>query len=63
MQQSDSAEIRTKSKRFTPIIAVTAHSDKTVKEKALKVGMKLVMAKPVEVQQISQVLSDWYSNE
>jgi len=40
MQESDCAVNRSKSKRFTPIIAITAHSDKSVKEKALKVGMK-----------------------
>ena len=43
-----SVESWTKAKRHCPVIAVTAHCDKTVVEKALGIGIKKVLAKPVD---------------
>lgn len=44
----ESIESYTKCKNHCPIIAITAHYDMSVIEKASKYGIKKVLAKPVE---------------
>ena len=50
----------TKAKRNCPIIAVTANSDQTVKEKAAKVRITAVFAKPMTSDQIASVVNEYY---
>jgi len=56
MLNGDSVISRVKAKHKCPIVAVTANADISVKRKAHRFGMKLVLNKPVEMEQIKHVL-------
>jgi len=50
-----------KAKLKCPIVAITAHVDKSVQQKALSVGMKAVINKPLFLDGLRKVLEEHYS--
>lgn len=49
--------------RHTPIIALTAHALADEKQKLLKVGMDDYVTKPIQMDQIIQILTHWSSDK
>ena len=47
-------------KRECPVVAVTAFTDESVRKKAIKVGMKSVINKPVQFDQLKVILEEFY---
>jgi two-component system sensor histidine kinase BarA len=45
-----------------PIIALTAHALSDEKQKLLKVGMDDYVTKPIQIEQIIQILNEWTKN-
>jgi CheY-like chemotaxis protein len=51
---------KAKTKFECPIVAVTACASKEVNEQAIKIGIKQVIPKPVDVKVLAKVLKDYY---
>lgn len=51
---------RQKMKQECKVGAVTAYTDASVKIKALKVGMKFVLNKPVTIETLKEIVAEYY---
>ena len=51
-----------KARRVVPVVAVTAYTDQSIKDKALSVGMSDVLYKPVSAEDLKKVLDKYYFN-
>ena len=49
-----------KMKRECPVVAVTAFTDESVRKKSIKIGMKSVINKPVQFDQLKSILEEFY---
>ena len=49
-----------KAKRVIPVVAVTAYTDYSTRDKALAVGMSDVLHKPVHIEDLKKVLDKYY---
>ena len=46
-----------------PIIAMTAHTDESIKEKCLEAGMNDFISKPIRKEIVSEVVEKWVSDK
>ena len=45
---------------LTSIVAVTSHTNQKIKESCLKVGMKAVFTKPLNLQDLRTVMEEYF---
>jgi CheY-like chemotaxis protein len=54
--------VRYKANRKCPVIALTACVDSNTTKKAIKVGMKEVLSKPISTIELTRILRKYYFN-